>query len=97
MPVTPISSVRGIGVADMASTSTSVRSRFRYSLCSTPNRCSSSMITSPSSLKRVSADSSRCVPITTSTLPSNRPRCVSATSLSLWNRDMARTTTGNGA
>ena len=50
-PATPISSVRGIGVADIASTSTSVRSRLRYSLCSTPNRCSSSMITRPRSLE----------------------------------------------
>ena len=48
IPATPISSVRGIGVADIASTSTSVRSRLRYSLCSTPNRCSSSMMTRPS-------------------------------------------------
>ena len=47
IPEMPISSVRGIGVADMASTSTSVRSCLRYSLCSTPNRCSSSMMTRP--------------------------------------------------
>ena len=35
--------------------------------------------------------------MTTSTLPSARPARVSATSLSLWNRDSGRTTTGNGA
>ena len=73
MPATPISSVRGIGVADIASTSTSVRSRLRYSLCSTPNRCSSSMITRPSCLNLVSGDSSRWVPITTSTVAVGEP------------------------
>ena len=44
MPVSDISSVRGIGVADIVSTSTDGRSCFRYSLCSTPKRCSSSTI-----------------------------------------------------
>ena len=39
----------------------------------------------------------RWVPMTMSTVPSKSPRCVSATSLSLWNRDMARSTTGNWA
>ena len=97
IPATPISSVRGIGVADMASTSTSVRSRLRYSLCSTPNRCSSSRTTRPSRANRVSGDSSRWVPITTSTVPSARPARVAAASASLWNRDSGRTTTGNGA
>ena len=97
IPEMPISSVRGIGVADMASTSTSVRSCLRYSFCSTPNRCSSSMMTRPSRSNRVSGDSSRCVPITTSTLPSASPARVSLTSRSLWNRDSGRTTTGNGA
>jgi hypothetical protein len=97
IPATPISSVRGIGVADMASTSTSVRSRLKNSLCSTPNRCSSSMITRPSWRNLTSGDSSRWVPITTSTLPSARPARVSATSASLWNRDIGLTVTGNGA
>ena len=44
----------------------------------------------------VSGDSSRCVPITTSTVPSARPAWVAATSASDWNRDIARSTTGNG-
>jgi hypothetical protein len=48
-------------------------------------------------LNRVSGDSSRWVPITTSTVPSASPRSVSATSASLWNRLSVRTTTGNGA
>ncbi len=97
IPEMPISSVRGMGVADMASTSTSVRSCLRNSLCSTPNRCSSSMISRPSLANRTSGDSSRCVPITMSTLPAASPSSVSATSLSDWNRDIARTVTGNGA
>ena len=37
------------------------------------------------------------MPITTSTLPSARPASVSATSASLWNRDIGLITTGNGA
>ena len=97
IPATPISSVRGIGVADMPSTSTSVRSRLRYSLCSTPNRCSSSMMTRPRRANLVSGESSLCVPMTTSTVPSARPRRVSAVSAPPWNRDSGRTVTGNGA
>jgi hypothetical protein len=97
IPATPISSVLGIGVADMASTSTSVRSRLRYSLCSTPNRCSSSMTTRPSRANLVSGESSLWVPMTTSTVPSARPRSVSAVSALPWNRDSGRTVIGNGA
>ena len=97
MPAMPISSVRGIGVADMASTSTSVRIRLRYSLCSTPNRCSSSRMTRPSRANRVSGDSSRCVPTTTSTLPSAMSSRTRAASASLENRDSIATVTGNGA
>ena len=69
MPVTAISSVRGIGVADIASTSTEVRSALSCSLCSTPKRCSSSMTTSPRSLNRTSLDRMRWVPMTRSTEP----------------------------
>ena len=46
-------SVRGIGVADIESTSTVARSRFKRSFARTPNRCSSSMITSPRSRAHV--------------------------------------------
>ncbi len=70
MPVIAISSVRGIGVADMVSTSTEARSCLRNSLCSTPKRCSSSTITRPSCLNRVAAWSSRWVPMTMSAVPS---------------------------
>ena len=86
MPVIAISSVRGIGVADMDSTSTEVRSRFICSLCSTPNRCSSSTMISPRSLTRMSGLSSRCVPTTMSTVPSARPSTTARASLSVWNR-----------
>ncbi len=97
MPVTAISSVRGIGVADIASTSTWMRSAFRGSLCSTPKRCSSSTTTRPRSLKRTSLPSSRWVPITTSIVPSARPSSTWRASRSDWKRDSARTTTGNCA
>ena len=74
MPVSAISSVRGIGVADIVSTSTLVRSAFRCSLCSTPKRCSSSTIDQAEVLEpRRRGCSSRCVPMTTSTVPSARP------------------------
>ena len=51
------------------STSTSLKSSLNFSLCSTPNRCSSSITTSPRSLKTTSPEISRCVPITISTPP----------------------------
>ena len=69
IPVSAISSVRGIGVAVMVSTSTCVRIFFSRSLCATPNRCSSSTTRSPRSLNVTSELRSRCVPITTSTAP----------------------------
>ncbi len=95
MPVTAISRVRGIGVADMVSTSTLARSFFSCSLCSTPKRCSSSTMTRPRSLNRVSCENRRWVPMTTSTEPSWRPSRVALDSLSLWKRESAFTLTGN--
>ena len=50
MPVSDISSVRGIGVAVSVSTSTFVRISLMRSLCCTPNRCSSSTTSRPRSL-----------------------------------------------
>ena len=82
MPVTAISRVRGMGVALMASTSTLFLSFLRASLCSTPKRCSSSMMTRPRSLNTMLSARMRCVPITTSTEPSTRPALVSRASLS---------------
>ena len=97
MPVIAISRVRGIGVADMLSTSTAVRIRLSASLCSTPNRCSSSTTTSPRSLTLTSALNSRWVPITTSTVPSLRPSTTCAASRSVWNRLSGFTMTGKPA
>ena len=97
MPVRDISRVRGMGVADMASTSTLVRSFLSASLCSTPKRCSSSITTRPRSLNCTPWESSRWVPITTSTEPSAIPAMISLDSLADWNRESAATCTGNPA
>ena len=63
-------SVRGTGVADMASTWTFFFSCFSRSFWATPKRCSSSTIIRPSLGSWMSFDSSRWVPIRMSTLPS---------------------------
>ena len=73
MPVRLISRVRGMGVADMVSTSTSVRSFLMDSLCWTPKRCSSSMTSRPRSLNSMPSTSSRWVPMTQSTSPVFNP------------------------
>ena len=64
MPTRLISSVRGIGVADIVSTSTLVFSFLIDSLCWTPKRCSSSTTSSPRSLNFRPSASRRWVPIT---------------------------------
>ena len=97
MPVIAISRVRGIGVADIDSTSTEVRSRFICSLCSTPNRCSSSTMIRPRFLILMSGLSSRWVPITMSTVPSASSSMTSAASLSVWNRESPLRITGKPA
>ena len=94
MPVTAISSVRGIGVALIDSTSTDVRIRFICSLCSTPKRCSSSTMIRPRSFTLMSGLSSRWVPTTMSTEPSPRPAMTSLASLSVWKRESPLMTTG---
>ena len=83
MPVKDISKVRGIGVAVIVKKSTFVFKAFRCSLCSTPNLCSSSITTKPKSLNLTSEVNKRCVPITTSTVPSAIPASVSFISLVL--------------
>src|ERR1019366_5600953 len=70
-PTSDICSVRGIGVADMVSTSTSVRICLMRSLWRTPKRCSSSTTSRPRSANFTSFDSRRCVPIRMSTLPAS--------------------------
>ena len=69
-PESDMCSVRGIGVADSARTSTSSRSERRSSFCATPKRCSSSRTTSPRFFGMTSRERTRCVPIRTSTFPS---------------------------
>ncbi len=72
MPAIDICSVRGIGVADIAITSTLSFSWRSSSFCLTPKRCSSSTISRPRSFGRTSRESSRWVPIRMSTLPSTK-------------------------
>ncbi len=67
-------SVRGIGVAVIVSTSTVCRSALSRSFTSTPNRCSSSMITRPRLWNVTSGWASRCVPITMSIEPVGQAR-----------------------
>ena len=94
MPASDISRVRGIGVADMVSTSTWVRRDVMCSLCSTPKRCSSSTITRPRFFHLTPVASSRCVPITTSTVPSANPARIFLASASEVKRLSPRIVTG---
>ena len=90
--------MRGIGVAESVSTSTSVRSCFSRSLAATPNRCSSSTTTRPRSLNATSLDSSRWVPMTMSTVPAARPGDRRLLLLRAdTNRESSRTVSGNAA
>ena len=82
-------SVRGIGVAVIVSTSTVCRRALSRSFTSTPNRCSSSMITSPRLWNCTSCCASRCVPMTMSIEPSARPARMSRVSLGVQKRDSA--------
>ena len=63
-------SERGIGVADIDSTSIEAFHSFRRSFCATPNRCSSSTIRRPRSRNARSLPSMRCVAMRMSTVPS---------------------------
>ena len=97
MPSSAWWSVRGIGVALMVSTSTVARNCFSRSLCSTPNRCSSSMMTSPRSLNFTSLDTSRWVPMITSTSPAASRFSASRCFCGLRNRLTVSTTNGYSA
>ena len=66
-------------------------------LTATPNRCSSSTITSPRSLNVTSGLRMRCVPITTSTAPFATSTMTFFWSADDTNRDSIATFTGNGA
>ena len=63
-------SVRGIGVAERASTSMPCFHCFIFSFWATPKRCSSSIMSSPRSWNTTSDWSRRCVPMMMSTFPS---------------------------
>ena len=87
-------SVRGIGVAESASTSTSSRSERRSSFWATPKRCSSSRITSPSSLGITSRERTRWVPTRTSTLPAAKSASTCFVSAGFRKRDTISTLSG---
>ena len=87
-------SVRGIGVAESASTSTSSRSARRSSFWATPKRCSSSTITSPSCFGMTSRERIRCVPTSTSTFPAPNSPSTAFTSDGFRKRDTISTRTG---
>ena len=59
-PESDICMVRGMGVAESVSTSMDSRRFFSCSLCPTPKRCSSSMMTRPRSCGFTSRESRRC-------------------------------------
>ena len=84
-------SVRGIGVADIASTSTSRRICRSSSFWATPNRCSSSTTTSPRLAGITSRESTRWVPTRTSTLPAWKPASAVLTSAGGRNRETIST------
>ena len=80
--------VRGIGVADIESTSTLSFSCRSSSFCLTPKRCSSSITSSPRSLARTSRESSRWVPIRMSREPSEKPASARLISAGLRSREI---------
>ena len=93
-PESDMCSVRGIGVAESASTSTSSLSERSSSFCATPNRCSSSRITSPRSFGITSRLSTRCVPTSTSILPASKSFRICFVSAGLRKRETISTRTG---
>ena len=97
MPLMAMFKVRGMGVAERVSMSTPMKFSFSFSLCLTPKRCSSSMMTRPRSWNRTSLESRRWVPMTMSTLPACRPRRVSFCCLAVRKRESSPTFTGNAS
>ena len=67
------------------------------SLSSTPKRCSSSITTSPRSLKRTPSERMPCVPTSTSTVPSAAPRSAAARSDGVAKRECSAIVSGYGA
>ncbi len=75
-----------MGVADSVSTSIPLKRSLNFSLCLTPKRCSSSMITRPRFFMDTSSEMSRCVPMTMSTAPVLSPSSVERMSAALLKR-----------
>ena len=94
MPERAMFRVRGMGVAERVSTSAVLHSCFSFSFWATPNRCSSSMMTSPRSWKRTSLETSRWVPTMMSMLPRFTFRRISSCCLGVRNRESSSTSTG---
>ena len=86
-----------MGVAVRVSTSTVALSFLIFSLWATPKRCSSSTMSSPSRLKWMSLESSRCVPTTRSMAPPASPATISRCSLAVRNRLRQAISTGKPA
>ena len=95
-PLIAICMVRGMGVAESVSTSTCSRMVLSCSLCCTPKRCSSSIITSPKLAGFTSDESKRCVPISTSTSPALNPSSARRCSAGEIKRDSTRTHRSKG-
>ena len=86
-PDSDMCSVRGMGVAVRVSASTLARSCLIRSLWATPKRCSSSTTRRPRLRKVTSFESTRWVPMTTSTAPVRRPSTTAFCSLALRKRE----------
>ena len=96
-PDSDICMVRGMGVADSVSTSMDSRKFFSCSLCCTPKRCSSSMMTSPRSCGFTSRESSRCVPTSTCTSPLAKPARAAFCCSGVRKRESTSTVTPKGS
>ena len=96
-PESDICRVRGMGVAERVSTSTCSLRRRSTSFWGTPKRCSSSTITRPRSLGFTSSESSRCVPMSTSTLPALKSLRMRRCSAAERKREIISTFTGKSA
>jgi hypothetical protein len=95
IPLRAILRLRGIGVADKASTSIFPRTFFILSLSFTQNLCSSSMTNTHKSLNTTSSLSNLCVHITKSILPFFNFSNVSATFLAVSKRVRTHMLNGN--
>ncbi len=95
-PISAMLSVRGMGVAVIVSTSIAVRNCLSFSFAFTPKRCSSSMMSRPSSLNCTSSCNRRWVPMTISTPPCDSCSKIFFCCDSVRKRESISTSTGNG-